>query len=494
MQPDQFIDKCGIFGTIKDTTTPRDTSDTSQNHQISAAKLTTLGLHALQHRGQDAFGIISFDGQEFFHSYAFEKIGDHFNLNQFEVLDTLPGSTAIGHVRYATSGQSGLAKGQKNVQPLFAELDFGGFALAHNGNLTNALTLRHTLVEKGSIFQSTIDTEVIIHLMAQVSNRSPIDRMVSALQQVEGSFSLLALVDETLIGIRDPYGVRPMILGRRGHHWILTSETCALDIIEAQYIRDINPGEMIVLTSGSQSSFYPFARQRRCFCIFEYIYFSRPDSIIEGRSVYDIRKRIGMTLAREAPTLGADKVIPIPDSGVPAALGYAEESHIPFDLGIIRSHYGDRTFIKPTQQTRIRSIKLKHNINQFVVKGKSIVLIDDSLVRGNTIKHIIAMLRAAGTREVHVRISSPPTTHPCFYGIATPTHSLLIAYHSSVEEIRQSINADSLQFLSLQGLHQTIAGDNWATKPQFCDACFTGNYPIPLTDVKKRLLNEKQHR
>jgi amidophosphoribosyltransferase len=467
MQPhddDHLKDECGVFGIF--------------GHP-DAAPHTALGLHALQHRGQEAAGIVSFDGRQFNAHRGLGHVGENFSSE--EVMRRLKGQSAIGHVRYATTGETIL----RNVQPLFAELESGGFAIAHNGNLTNGYTLRRELVGRGSLFQSTTDTEVITHLVATSSRGSLIDRLVDALRQIEGAYSLVALSETAVIGVRDPFGVRPLVLGRLGTSPILASETCALDIIGAEFVRDVEPGELIVLDSSGVHSIRPFPNTQRRFCIFEYIYFARPDSIVEGTSVYDARKRIGAELARESH-VPADVVIPVPDSGVPAALGYSQEADVPFELGIIRSHYVGRTFIEPTDQIRHLGVRLKHNANRAKIQGKRVILVDDSIVRGTTSKKIVEMVRAAGAREVHFRISSPPTTHSCFYGIDTPERSELMAANHSIAEMAKIIDVDSLAFISIDGLYRAMgeAGRD-PLRPRFCDACFTGDYPIALTDLNQ---------
>ncbi|WP_207458435.1 amidophosphoribosyltransferase [Azospirillum sp. SYSU D00513] len=459
---DKLREECGVFGI--------------QNHNQAAA-ITALGLHALQHRGQEAAGIVSFDGDRFHPEHTMGLVGDHFSSEA--VISKLKGPSAIGHVRYATTGDTTI----RNVQPLYADFEFGGFALAHNGNLTNAQTLRRQLVRRGCLFQSTTDTEVIVHLMAISRNGSPVDRLVEAVRQVEGAFSLVALTSDAVIGVRDPLGVRPLVLGKLGDTHILASETCALDIVGADYVRDIEPGEMVVLDSSGVHSLRPFQPQGRRFCIFEYIYFARPDSVMEGASVYQARQRIGAELARESG-VDADIVVPVPDSGVPAALGYATQSGIPFDLGIIRNHYVGRTFIEPTDQIRHLGVKLKHNANRAMIEGKRVILVDDSIVRGTTSKKIVEMVRSAGAKEVHMRISSPPTSHPCFYGIDTPEQDKLLAHRMTVEEMRDFIQADSLAFISLDGLYRAMGEEKRdPNNIRFCDACFTGDYPIALTDT-----------
>lgn len=455
-----FREECAVFGVYG---------------HVDATAHTALGLHALQHRGQEAAGITTYDGSQFHAHRELGLVGDIFASRS--VIDRLPGSSAIGHTRYSTSGEQSM----RNVQPLFADFAFGGLAIAHNGNLTNALRLRHDLVRQGSIFQSTSDTEVIIHLMATC--RGPVvERMVSALRQVEGAYSVVALTNDALIGVRDPLGVRPLVLGRMGDAHILSSETCGLDILGATHIRDIEPGELVVINAEGVKSVRPFPTTDCRFCIFEYVYFSRPDSVVEGHSVYEIRKRIGAELAREN-SVDADVVLPVPDSGTPSAIGYAAEVGIPFELGIIRNHYVGRTFIEPTDEIRHLGVKLKHNANRVSVEGKRVILVDDSIVRGITSKKIVEMVRAAGATEVHLRISSPPTANSCFYGVDTPERDQLLAAKLSVDEMRTMIGADSLAFVSINGLYRAtgLRGRDGAA-PQYCDACFTGDYPIPLTD------------
>lgn len=457
---DKLREECGIFGVLG----PQD-----------AAALAALGLHALQHRGQEAAGIVSFDGN--FHAHrGMGHVGDIFTDES--VMRGLKGTAAIGHVRYATTGETAL----RNVQPLYADFESGGFAVAHNGNLTNAQMLRRQLVRRGCLFQSTTDTEVILHLMAMARGNSPIDRLVEALRQVEGAYSLVCISRDLVIGVRDPMGVRPLVLGTLGSHPVLASETVALDIIGADYVRDIEPGEMVVLSEGKVESLRPFQAAPSKFCVFEYIYFARPDSYVEGHSVYGVRKQIGAQLALESG-VPADLIIPVPDSGVPAALGYAEQSGIPFDFGIIRNHYVGRTFIQPTDKIRRLGVKRKHNANRHFIQGKRIILVDDSIVRGTTSEKIVEMMREAGAAEVHLRISSPPTNNSCFYGIDTPEKEKLLAHERSVEDMCRKIGADSLAFVSLDGLYKALGhARRDSGMPQYCDACFTGHYPIALTD------------
>ena len=399
------------------------------------------------------------------------------NFDRDDIMRKLPGRGAIGHVRYSTTGETAL----RNVQPLFAELNDGGFAVAHNGNLSNAMKLRRTLNRRGSIFQSTSDTEVIIHLVATSQAASPMDRLIDALKQVEGAYSLLVLTEQGLIACRDPLGIRPLVMGKLGEATIFASETVALDVIGASFLRDVDPGEVIIVNDGGIRSFRPFENMKSRPCIFEHVYFSRPDSIAEGVSVYEVRKNIGAELSREAP-VEADYVVPVPDSGVPAALGFSQESGIPFELGIIRSHYVGRTFIQPSQEVRHLGVKLKHNANSALVDGKRIVLVDDSIVRGTTSVKLVQMMRDAGAREVHMRIASPPTKHSCFYGVDTPERAKLLAAQMNVDQMRDYINADSLAFISIEGLYRALGQERDAAQPQRCDACFTGDYPTTLTD------------
>ncbi|HEV2955999.1 MAG TPA: amidophosphoribosyltransferase, partial [Xanthobacteraceae bacterium] len=426
-----------------------------------------------------AAGIVTFDGSRFHSERRLGLVGDTFSRK--EVIDRLPGQVAVGHVRYSTTGGTIL----RNVQPLFSEFDTGGFAVGHNGNLTNGLTLRRELVRAGAIMQSTTDTEVILHLVARSQRNRFIDRFIDALRTLEGAYSLVAVTNKKLIGARDPLGIRPLVLGELDGCPILTSETCALDIIGARYVRDVKNGEVVVVTDrgiGKIESHEPFPPMVPRPCIFEYIYFSRPDSIVGGRSVYDVRKRFGAELAAEAPA-DADVVIPVPDSGVPAAIGYAQSSGIPYEMGIIRNHYVGRTFIEPTQLIRELGVRRKHSGNRAVVKGKRIVLIDDSLVRGTTSVKIVQMMRDVGAKEVHFRIASPPITHPDYYGIDTPEREKLLAANHDVEGMRRFIGADSLAFLSVNGIYRAMGFERRdPVRPQFTDHCFTGEYPTPLTD------------
>jgi amidophosphoribosyltransferase len=459
---DRLREECGVFGIF--------------GHPDAAA-ITALGLHALQHRGQEAAGIVAFDGARFHSERRLGLVGDHFS--RVSTIEKLPGDAAIGHVRYSTTGETIL----RNVQPLFAELSSGGFAVAHNGNLTNALTIRRELIRDGAIYQSTSDTEVILHLVARSRKQRILERFIEALRQIEGAYSLVALSNKKLIGARDPLGIRPLVLGELDGKYILASETCALDIIGARFVRDIQNGEVVVISDEGVESLRPFPPQQMRPCIFEYIYFARPDSIVHGRPVYEVRKAMGAQLAREAPA-DVDVVIPVPDSGVPAALGFARQSGVPFELGIIRNHYVGRTFIQPTQSVRELGVRMKHSANRSVVEGKRIVLIDDSIVRGTTSVKIVRMMREAGAREVHFRISSPPITHPDYYGIDTPQRDKLLAATHSLEQMRDYIGCDSLAFLSVDGIYRAMGEDGRnPQRPQFTDHCFTGDYPTSLTDI-----------
>jgi len=468
---DRFNDECGVFGVFRNS---------------GASALTALGLHALQHRGQEAAGIVSCDRGAFRTERHMGLVGDAFTSQ--DVIARLKGDSAIGHNRYSTTGEPAL----HNVQPLFAETAMGGFAVAHNGNITNARKLRLELRERGSIFQSTSDTEVLIHLLATSTKGTFIERFVDAIRQMEGAFALVALTADFMIGCRDALGIRPLVLGDYDGAFVLASETCALDIIGARYVRDIAPGELVVLSDHGLESFRPFPERPSRFCVFEYVYFARPDSFVGGRNVYEVRKRIGAELAREAPA-PADVVVPVPDSGTPAAIGYAEGSALPFDLGIIRNHYVGRTFIEPSDQIRHMGVKLKHNANRQVLAGKRVVLVDDSIVRGTTSLKIVEMVRDAGAAEVHMRIASPPTTDSCFYGVDTPEKSKLIASRMTVEELARYIRVDSLAYLSIDGLYRA-AGETHrdGEMPTYCDACFTGEYPTPLTDrAEQRPLSQR---
>jgi len=469
---DKLREECGIFGVIG---------------AVDAAAICALGLHALQHRGQEAVGITSFDGSEFFTRRGLGHVAENFSTG--ESISELPGTMAAGHVRYSTTGGAGL----RNVQPLYADLASGGFAVSHNGNISNARHLRDELVSKGAIFQSTSDTEVIIHLVATSRYPTLMDRIVDALRMVEGAYSLVLMTPQGMIGCRDPLGIRPLVMGKLGEAIVFASETVALDVVGASFTRQIEPGEFVEVDfDGKVSTHRPFGNRNPRPCIFEHVYFSRPDSIFNQRSVYESRKMIGVELAREAP-VEADLVVPVPDSGVPAAIGYSQKSGIPFELGIIRSHYVGRTFIQPSDGARHAGVKRKHNANRALVEGKRIVLIDDSIVRGTTSLKIVQMMREAGAKEVHFRVASPPTGHGCYYGVDTPERSKLLAGRMDVAAMCEFIQADSLAFVSIDGLYRAVglAGRDDAC-PQYCDACFTGDYPTSLTDLGERHRAEAQ--
>jgi amidophosphoribosyltransferase len=458
---DRLREECGVFGIF--------------GHDDAAA-LTALGLHALQHRGQEAAGIVTYDGERFHAERGLGLVSDHFSNE--ETIGRLKGRAAMGHVRYSTTGETIL----RNVQPLFAELATGGLAVGHNGNFTNGLTLRRDLIANGAICQSTSDTEVILHLVARSQKQRIIERFIDALRSLEGAYSLVALTNKKLIGVRDPLGIRPLVLGQFSGAYVLASETCALDIIGAKFLREIENGEVVVITEEGIESLRPFPRMTSRPCIFEYVYFSRPDSVLGGRSIYEIRKQMGRQLAIEAPA-GVDVVIPVPDSGVPAALGFAQQSGLPFELGIIRNHYVGRTFIEPTQQIRALGVKLKHNANRQVIQGKRVLLVDDSIVRGTTSVKLVRMMYEAGAKEVHMRVASPPITHPDFYGIDTPEQRQLLAATHTLEEMREFIGVQSLAFLSVDGIYRSVGlPGRDPVRPQFTDHCFTGDYPTPLTD------------
>ena len=464
---DKLREECGLFGVIGLT---------------DAANFVALGLHALQHRGQEAGGIVTYDADSGFHSS--KKLGYvRDNFTTADSMAELPGRIGIGHVRYSTAGGKG-ATALRDVQPFLADLAMGSMALAHNGNLTNALSIRRELIERGSVFNSSSDTEAVVHLMARGFHRTIADRMKEALRRVEGAFAIVCMTETQLIGCRDPLGVRPLVLGRLGEGWMLASETCALDIVGAEFVREILPGEMVIIDDRGVHSSAPFETQRPRFCIFEHVYFSRPDSVIGGRSVYESRRQIGVELAREAP-VDADLVCAVPDSGTPAAIGYSQESGIPFAMGIIRNQYVGRTFIEPSEQIRNMGVRLKLNVNRALVRGKRVVLVDDSVVRGTTSMKIKEMILDAGAREVHFRIASPPTAWPCFYGVDTPDKDKLLASHMTEDEMCAHLGVDSLRFVSLDGLYRAVgeAEGRDPGKPQYCDDCFSGEYPIQPSDM-----------
>ncbi|MEM9330941.1 MAG: amidophosphoribosyltransferase [Pseudomonadota bacterium] len=465
LDDDKLREECGVFGIFNNE---------------DAAALTTLGLHSLQHRGQEGAGIVSFDGKQFHAERHMGLIGDTFTKQS--ILNRLRGFRAIGHTRYSTTGGDEM----RNVQPFFAEFSGGGFAVAHNGNITNAMTLRAELQRAGAIFQSTSDTETILHLIAMGSEPMFVDRLQSALKRLEGAFSFVGLTNKKLIGCRDPHGVRPLVLGDIDGAYILASESCALDIIGARFVRDIEPGELVIITDKGLRSLRPFGEVKKRFCIFEYVYFARPDSTVEGKNVYDIRKQIGVELAKEQPA-EADIIVPVPDSGVPAAIGYAQGAEIPFELGIIRNHYVGRTFIQPSDSIRHMGVKLKHNANRKLIEGKRVVLVDDSIVRGTTSQKIVQMVRDAGASSVHMRIASPPTMSSCFYGVDTPETHKLLASRMDIDAMRDFIRVDSLGFISLDGLYRAAGeASRDQDSPQYCDACFSGEYPTRLTDHEDR--------
>jgi amidophosphoribosyltransferase len=452
--------ECGVFGVFD---------------VPAASGMTALGLHALQHRGQEACGIASFDGQRFHTERHMGHVGDAFGGG--DLSERLPGQFAIGHTRYSTAGGSFI----RNVQPMFADLEAGGVALAHNGNLTNFLTLREQLVAEGAIFQSTSDSEVILHLIARSRRARLLDRFIDALQQIEGGYALVALTNKKLIGVRDPLGIRPLVLGDLDGKAVLASETCALDMIGATFVRDVEHGEMVVIDHEGVRSLRPFpARQARP-CIFEYVYFARPDSVVNGRSVYDVRKRMGRRLAQETPA-DVDVVVPVPDSGVPGALGFAQEAGLPFEMGIIRNHYVGRTFIEPTQGQRELGVRMKLSPNRAVLSGKRVLLVDDSIVRGTNSIRVVRMVREAGAKEVHLRSASPPLKWPDYYGIDMPDRDKLLAANHSVDEIARILNVDSMGYLSVEGLYWAMDAVRDAAAPQYTDHYFTGEYPTRLLD------------
>tara|TARA_B100001146_G_scaffold107624_1_gene95134 strand:+ start:1297 stop:2817 length:1521 start_codon:yes stop_codon:yes gene_type:complete len=446
------------------------------NDNDDAAALTALGLHALQHRGQEGCGIVTYDKKKFYSEKRLGLVGDNFTKAQ--TLDKLPGNAAIGHNRYSTSGGDTI----RNVQPFFADIQGGGISIAHNGNLTNALMLRETLVKDGAIFHTTSDTETIVQLIARSKKIAIIDKIIDALWQIQGGYALTILSNEVLIGVRDPFGIRPLVLGKLNHSYIITSETCALDIIGAKYLREIENGEIVIIKNGKMRSIKPFPSKTKRPCIFEYIYFARPDSILQGQCAYEYRKNLGTQLAKECD-INPDIVVPVPDSGVPSALGFSQATDKNFELGLIRNHYVGRTFIEPSQNIRSLGVKLKLNANKSSIKDKVIALIDDSLVRGTTCHKIIKMLYDAGAKEVHVRIACPEIKFPDFYGVDTPTKKELLAANKSNEEICKYIGAKSLKFLSLDGLYRAMGYEKRNNeKPQFSDHHFTGDYPIKPLD------------
>ena len=464
-------EECGVFGIFGNK---------------DASSLTALGLHALQHRGQEGCGIVSSDGKKFYAERRIGLVGDNFTKGK--ILEKLPGSYAIGHNRYSTAGNNLI----KNVQPFFADLYTGGIGIAHNGNLSNALNLRKELVKNGSIFQTTSDTETIVQLIAKSKRPKIIDKIIDALFKIQGGYALTILTNKELIGIRDQFGIRPLVIGKLNKSYVLASETCAFDIIGAKFIREVENGEIVVITESGLESIKPFPKMKERPCIFEYIYFSRPDSIIKKTSFYEYRKRLGAELAKESH-IESDLIIPVPDSGVPAAIGYSEEIKNNYELGIIRNHYVGRTFIEPTQQIRSLGVKLKHNVNKSLIKNKSLILIDDSLVRGTTSVKIIKMLYEAGAKKIHLRIASPPIKYPDYYGVDTPNQNELLASKLDLEGMRKFINATTLEFLSLEGLYKSMGYEKRnSSYPQFTDHCFTGEYPVEPVDANSKDFMDKK--
>ena len=458
---DKLREECGIFG-ISD-------------HE-NASALVALGLHALQHRGQEGCGIVAFDGKNYHSEKRQGLVGDHFTNK--ETLKRLPGNFAIGHNRYSTTGETSL----RNIQPFFADLHMGGLSVAHNGNLTNALLLRETLVKEGSIFRTTSDTETIVQLIAKSKREKFKDKLIDTLFQIQGGYALVLLTNKKLVGVRDPFGIRPLVIGKLKNSYIFASETCALDIVGATFVRKVDNGEIVIIENNKMQSIKPFPKQKERPCVFEYIYFARPDSLIDDKCAYEYRKNLGAQLAKETD-VKADLVVPVPDSGVPAALGYAEESKKKFELGLIRNHYVGRTFIEPTQNIRSLGVKLKLSSTKTIVKNKSIILIDDSLVRGTTCHKIVKVLYESGAKEVHVRIACPEIKYPDFYGVDMPTKVELLAHKRNNKEMCEYIKAKSLKFLSLDGLYDALINEKRnSSYPQFCDHYFTGEYPIKPHD------------
>jgi amidophosphoribosyltransferase len=464
IEDDRIREECGVFGVFA---------------VENAASFAALGLHALQHRGQEACGIASSDGEMFHTERHLGLVGDNFTGD--DPSERLPGHIAIGHNRYSTAGEPVL----RDVQPLYSELNSGGFALAHNGHITNAYTIKEALVEKGALFQSTSDTEVVLHLVARAGGKDITERFVSAMRQIDGGFAFVGMTKDCLIGARDRFGIRPLLIGRMHDSYVLASETCAFDMVGAKFIREVDAGEVVVINEDGIRSFTAFPNAEKRPCIFEFVYFSRPDSIVDGKSVYEVRKRMGRRLAQETPA-DVDVIIPVPDSGVPAALGFSQETGIPFELGIIRNHYVGRTFIQPTQGMRDMGVRLKHSANRSMIEGKRVLLVDDSIVRGTTSTKIVRMIKAAGAKEVHFRSASPPIKFPDHYGIDMPTKDKLIAANYSLEEMTHMLEVDSLGFLSIEGLYWAM-GEKLRNDetPQYTDHCFTGCYPTPLIDIQR---------
>ena len=461
---DKLKEECGIFGI--------------SSHDDASA-LVALGLHALQHRGQEGCGIVSFDGKNYHSEKRQGLVGDHFTDS--ETLNKLPGKFAIGHNRYSTTGETSL----RNIQPFFADLHMGGLSIAHNGNLTNALLLRETLVKDGAIFRTTSDTETIVQLIAKSKREKFVDKLIDALFQIQGGYSLVLMTNKKLVGVRDPFGIRPLVIGKLKDSFIFASETCALDIVGATFLREVENGEIVIVEGNKLKSIKPFPMQKQRPCVFEYIYFARPDSLINKKCAYEYRKNLGAELAKETD-LSADLVVPVPDSGVPAALGYAEQSKKRFELGLIRNHYVGRTFIEPSQNIRSLGVKLKLSSTKTIIKNKSIILIDDSLVRGTTCNKIVKMLYESGAKEVHVRIACPVIKFPDFYGVDMPTKEELLAHEKDISEMCNYIKAKSLKFLSLEGLYKALINEKRNNSyPQFSDHYFTGEYPIKPQDKIK---------
>ena len=464
-------EECGVFGI---------------SNSEDASTLTALSLHALQHRGQEGCGIVSFDGKKYHLEKKLGLVGDNFNKE--EVLKKIPGNYAIGHNRYSTTGDTAL----RNIQPFFADTHNGGIGISHNGNLTNAITLREKLVKEGAIFHTTSDTETIVQLIAKSKRNTTMDKIVDALFQIQGGYALVMLTQNILIGVRDPYGIRPLVIGKIKNSYVFASETCALDIIGAKFVREVENGEIVCIENNELKSIKPFPAKKQRPCVFEYIYFARPDSILNGKCAYEYRKDFGKELAKEAD-IDADLIVPVPDSGNAAAIGYSQYVGRNFDLGIIRNHYVGRTFIEPTQQIRSLGVKLKHNVNKSLVKNKSLILIDDSLVRGTTSVKIIKMLYEAGAKEVHLRIASPPIKYPDYYGVDTPNKNELLASKFDLESMRKFINATTLKFLSIKGLYASMGYEKRnPSYPQFTDHCFTGEYPIKPIDANDKNYEDEE--
>ena len=458
---DRLKEECGVFGI---------------HNNSDASAFTALGLHALQHRGQESCGIVSFDGNKFYAERKLGLVGDNFTKK--ETFEKLPGSCAIGHNRYSTTGDNTV----RNIQPFFADLHSCGIGVAHNGNLTNAIFLRKKLIKEGSIFQTTSDTETIVQLIAKSKRNKIIDKIIDALFQIQGGYALTILTNKMLVGARDPVGIRPLVIGKLNKSYILSSETCALDIIGAKFIREVENGEIVIISENGIESIKPFQQKKARPCIFEYIYFSRPDSIINNKSVYEYRKQLGFELAKES-CVESDIIVPVPDSGIAAAIGYSEKCKIKYELGLIRNHYIGRTFIEPSQKIRSLGVRLKHNPNKSLIKNKSITLIDDSIVRGTTSTKIVKMIYEAGAKEIHLRIACPPIKYPDFYGVDTPNKKDLLAANHTIEEIRKIINVKTLSFLSVNGLYKAMGFEKRnSIYPQFTDHYFTGEYPIKLVD------------